>query len=221
MAVTPITALPPPPQRIDEPANFIAKADALVAALPQWTTQVNALGVEVQEQASEAATAAANSLGAAVAALSAANFVGEWASLSGSLSIPASVAHNGDVWLLLSNTANVAGIEPGVSANWLNITSQAWQPVQTSNFNAVPFRKYPCDMSGGGFGTTLPANPRAGDMFTFHAYGGDNEFLINHAGNTITFKGQNIDPAGDGNLILENGNTVILVATDTTTLEVT
>lgn len=40
-----ITALPPYPQRND--ADFPDKADAHVAALPTWTSQVNALGVDV------------------------------------------------------------------------------------------------------------------------------------------------------------------------------
>lgn len=37
----PITALPTPPSRSDTPANFVTKADAFIAALPQFITEAN------------------------------------------------------------------------------------------------------------------------------------------------------------------------------------
>lgn len=42
MAVPQIATLPTPPVRSDAPADFSAKADAFVAALPAFTTQANA-----------------------------------------------------------------------------------------------------------------------------------------------------------------------------------
>lgn len=39
-----ITTLPTPPSRSDQPADFISKADAFIASLPQFVTELNSLG---------------------------------------------------------------------------------------------------------------------------------------------------------------------------------
>lgn len=54
----------------------------------------------------------------AASAASSANFKGYWSSLTGALAIPASVSHNGSLWLLLSNVADVTAHAPGVSSSW-------------------------------------------------------------------------------------------------------
>ncbi len=119
-----ITALPTPPSRSD-PANFAARGDAFMSALPTFATEANALQADVNEKqvsASESAAAAAISLSetqiASQAALAAANFKGHWNTLSGTLNKPASVIHGGKFWILLNNLVNVATSEPGVSADW-------------------------------------------------------------------------------------------------------
>jgi hypothetical protein len=69
--MTTITALPTPPSR-DDSANFPARADDFMAALPTFATEANLVAAEVNAlsdlSASSAATAsaAANSVGAAV-----------------------------------------------------------------------------------------------------------------------------------------------------------
>lgn len=55
-------------------------------------------------------------------AASTANYKGEWSSLSGALSIPATVRHEDALWMLVSSAADVTAIEPGVSAQWVNVT---------------------------------------------------------------------------------------------------
>ena len=113
MAITP---LPTPPLRSDDPVTFASRADALLSALPAFVTEVNALGIDT---AGASAAAAAASEAAAAAS---ANFVGQWADLTGALNVPATVEHGGVVWLLLADLADVTASEPGVSADWLVVT---------------------------------------------------------------------------------------------------
>lgn len=54
----------------------------------------------------------------AAIAIAAANFKGNWSSLTGPLAVPASVYHAGEFWILLTNIASVAANTPGVSASW-------------------------------------------------------------------------------------------------------
>lgn len=54
----------------------------------------------------------------AAIAIAAANFKGNWSSLTGPLAVPASVYHSGEFWILLTNIASVAANTPGVSASW-------------------------------------------------------------------------------------------------------
>jgi hypothetical protein len=62
-----ITALPTPPSR-DDPANFSARADAFLGALPTFATEANALATQVNGYASDAAASAAAAAAAAGAA---------------------------------------------------------------------------------------------------------------------------------------------------------
>jgi len=59
----PITALPTPPSRTDA-ANFSARADAFLGALPTFGTEANALAVEVNGYASNAAASASTAVNA-------------------------------------------------------------------------------------------------------------------------------------------------------------
>jgi hypothetical protein len=126
MAITP---LPPAPQPSDSTSEFNSKAFAFVGALDGFVTQTNALALEVESDALDAAAseaAAAISVteaeNAASASASSANFKGEWSTLSGALAIPASVSQNGTIWVLTESVANVATEVPGVSSKWIAAT---------------------------------------------------------------------------------------------------
>lgn len=67
-----ITPLPPAPQRTDGPTAFPIKADAWVAALANWTTQVNAVTVTINGQVIAVNTNRANAESAAIDAQSSA-----------------------------------------------------------------------------------------------------------------------------------------------------
>lgn len=123
-----ITPLPTPPSR-EDPNNFAERADALLAALVQFVTECNATAADINADessaASSAATATAKAGDAAAArdiAMAAVNYKGLWSSLSGALTIPASVYHAGSVWMLTQNIGSVSAETPGVSSNWINVT---------------------------------------------------------------------------------------------------
>ena len=124
-----ITPLPSAPLPADSTTEFNAKAFAFVGALGPFVTEANALALEVENDAvaaaaSEAAAAisAASAASAATASASAANFKGEWSTLSGALAIPASVSKSGTIWALTESVADVAAEVPGVSAKWIAAT---------------------------------------------------------------------------------------------------
>lgn len=81
-----VTTLPSAPQRNQTPAVFAANADALVAALPTFVTEVNAMQADVTTKQSQAETSAAAALvseqGAAASynAVTAATGVTKWIS---------------------------------------------------------------------------------------------------------------------------------------------
>lgn len=54
-----ITTLPTPPSRANSPADFAAKADALLSALPNFVTEANALADDVTTKQTTASSAAA------------------------------------------------------------------------------------------------------------------------------------------------------------------
>lgn len=108
-----INALPPAPSRTD-PANFAARSDALLGALAGFVIDANALQTNVNAQAAAASTAQSMR----DAAQASANYKGIWASMTGALSIPASVYHDNNFWILTSNLADVTTAQPGISALW-------------------------------------------------------------------------------------------------------
>ncbi len=117
-----ITALPSAPLPTDNTATFNSKAFALVAALNAFVTEANALGVDSNADALSAAADAITAANASLAAVGAANYKGEWSTLAGALAIPASVSHNGGIWVLKANLADVTAAVPGVSSQWLSAT---------------------------------------------------------------------------------------------------
>lgn len=114
-----ITPLPDAPLPTDTPDAFNTKAFTMLAALDGFVTEFNNVVPDIE-----------GAIPASQAAVSSANYKGEWSTLSGALSIPASVSYGGGVWLLITNTSNVVSDVPGVSAKWL-LVSKFNNPVFT------------------------------------------------------------------------------------------
>jgi hypothetical protein len=127
-----IDALPSAPLPTDNTATFNSKAFALVAALNTFVNQANALGIAVDADAVSAAADSITAANASLAAVGAANYKGEWSTLTGALNIPASVSHNGGVWVLKANLADVTTAVPGVSNQWLSATFSTGKAIAMS-----------------------------------------------------------------------------------------
>jgi hypothetical protein len=137
------------PQTSD-PANFDARADTLLGtALPAfrdsvntWAGQANSTATTINANAVAAAASAASATSSETAAVAAANFAGAWANLTGALNIPASVSHNDEVWLLLTDLPDVTASEPSSgNSDWLTLSPSAFDIgdlKQSSNDLSVP-----------------------------------------------------------------------------------
>ena len=75
---------------------------------------------------------AASISGALNNGLATVNYKGQWNLLTGALDTPASVSHVGSTWLLLNNLADVTLSEPGITADWRNLTGFSYAEL-TSN----------------------------------------------------------------------------------------
>lgn len=67
-----------------------------------------------------------------------ANLKGAWSSLTGAIAKPASVSHNGAIWGLLNNLADVTTSQPGVTADWVWVSGAFPTQRINSNTTAVP-----------------------------------------------------------------------------------
>lgn len=123
--MTTVSSAPALPSR-GVPSTFSTLFEAFLSWIKNsFVPEVNAVAGEVNANATTASTAASTATAAAgtassasALAVAAANFKGAWSGLSGALNTPASVAHNGRLWMLLSNLVNVAAKTPGVDAEW-------------------------------------------------------------------------------------------------------
>ncbi len=91
-------------------------------------------------------------------ALAAANFVGQWNSLTGPLSPPAATFWSGKYWLLLNYVFNVAAAEPGVSSAWAElVVGNVLGPVSATVSEIPSFQTADGKTLRGGSGLLVPA----------------------------------------------------------------
>lgn len=113
----------PPDKFGGDPVAFDA---AMQAHLGWHTTAIAQMNLQNAENNAINANVNAQTLlatAAGAAAVAAANFKGNWADLTGALTVPASVLHNGQLWQLTANLANVTTATPGVSASWFPVSN--------------------------------------------------------------------------------------------------
>jgi len=124
-----ITPLPSAPSRAD-PATFATKADAWVAGIGTWTTETNAVAVEVNNNtnsaASSASTATTKANEAAASALASANSANAVKWVSGTTYSIGTVVFSPITFLTYRRkTAGAGTTDPSAdSTNWQLITSQ-------------------------------------------------------------------------------------------------
>jgi hypothetical protein len=169
----------PVPTRADR-ATFAPRADVTMSELPVRVTQMNA-AIAAINAAADAIDVAEDSAGlSAATAVGAANFKGEWSTLSGALAIPAAVSHNGVVYILLASTANVALITPGVSSQWLPVLTLPLYTLPILQANAGYVAASAMEVLGA---TDADSLLTGGSAPTYGAYSGSN-FVISSGAST-------------------------------------
>ncbi|QBQ56197.1 hypothetical protein [Nitrosococcus wardiae] len=119
MAAPTITALPDAPERGESFSTFTSKANSFVDALSTFVSETNTVSEHVEDKGTTAENAASEATASRDAALAVANFEGEWADLTGSLSVPAAVRHDNIYWMLLNDLADVTASEPAAgNSDW-------------------------------------------------------------------------------------------------------
>lgn len=209
-----ITALPTPPSR-DDPANFSARADDFLGALPDFATEANQLATDVNNKAVEAAHDANEAAQSAQTALTAANtvlgataFKGAWSNLTGVLNVPATVFHLGQYWILQQNLPNVAAVQPGTDlTKWVPLVAGAAPAVTiVTDTVAVPGIRYLFGASN--VKLTLPAALQKNDYFGFVDLVGDKTCTIDFNGHKFRSREVSIVtvdiPFAGGNMTYED-----------------
>lgn len=106
MPIVPLTPLATPPDPNDR-STFDARAYPFTVSQQTMVGEFNANVPALNDVAT-----------AASGALAASHYKGAWATLTGPLAIPATVVHNGSLYMLLESVADVTAEVPGVSAKW-------------------------------------------------------------------------------------------------------
>lgn len=132
------------PNKDMDPVEFNQRSEAVTLQMPGWSEDLQALGnvghlnaISSMEFAADSqgfAQAAADRLGdvqtAANGAFAAANYKGEWSTLSGALNVPATVTHLGRLWYLKLNLANVTSQAPALGSTY-------WGEVSRNDFTVL------------------------------------------------------------------------------------
>lgn len=172
LAPTTVPSLPVWPNLDDAETVFDTKADAVGTAMPGTVTAINAIALNMLNNAQYVEAQATTGLASS-------NFKGNWSSLTGALNMPASVYHAGVYWQLTANLANVTTATPGVSGSWLSLQ-------QGSNRNVIINGGFTINQRGYVSAAALAAGFAGHDRWKAGASGGDYSFTQLNSDTTIT-----------------------------------
>lgn len=176
----PIVAVPPirdlgtvPNNNMDE-ATFNVTAENFTTQMAPWGGDVKAVAESAKTNAeysnqrandsnTSAETAAARLVDvqtAANGAFAAANYKGEWSTLTGALNVPATVTHLGRLWYLKLNLANVTTQAPALgSTYWGEVSRNDFTVYACPAGTTIAADRGMYRMSSGSSVLQLPANP--------------------------------------------------------------
>lgn len=194
-----------PNNNMDE-ATYNVTAENFTGNMPPWGSDVKAVADSAKtnaeysnQRAGDANTAAETAAArladvqtAANGAFAAANYKGEWSTLTGALNVPATVTHLGRLWYLKLNLANVASQTPTLgSAYWGEVSRNDFTvlPCPAGSTNAVDRGLYV--MSSASSVLVLPANPADGVVVAAVNTSGTLTPSINRNGKTILGDAEN------------------------------
>jgi hypothetical protein len=202
MTAPTVSPLPTPPSRQD-PETFADRSDAFIGALPLFQTEINTLGVYVEDKATEvtvsASEAASDAAIASAAATTAVNAANAEAWVSGTSYAAGDVVYstlNYQTYRCAQATSGTT--DPSADAvNWVSLGSEGRYLIKTTTYSASAKQKLGLDVTSGPFTVTMPANPVAGDYVLFVITGGD------AATNNVTVDGNTNTINGDATLTVD------------------
>lgn len=207
-----------------EPTTFDEDADYFASFISTMYAPYNAFGVYFDALADttegyrdEAALSASNAFTSAENAASTSGYMGLWSAQTGAASKPYSVGHEGGVWALNVDLADVTLSEPSNgNSDWQFISGNRWQSLTASttlNANA----QYYIDATVSAVDLTQPSF-LMNDFIVIKVSKGSTETVrLLNPSNTIIF--ENGELLSGDNLVINAGSTVHLVAKTTNILE--
>lgn len=218
----PITPLPTPVPTRDDPANFAARGDAFLAALPTFATEMNAEAAAVNANAVSAATSAATATAAEQAATAAAG-ASIW--VSGTTYAVGNVRFDPVNFLSYRRTTAGAGTtRPGLDAtNWTQVAGTGNVTLNGGPLaglrNLVINGNFSINQRGYVSGTaTSGANQYTLDRWRVVTSGQSATFTASGAGNLVTAPAGGLEQVIEGASIA--GGTYVINWTGTATCTV-
>ena len=131
------------PLRTQDQTTFSTNTGALLTWWPTSVVEMNTALDFVDDKSNEAETLSTSAASISNSIISAANFKGEWSSLTGALTVPSTVYHSGTYWQLLDDIADVTLSEPTlINTDWALSAQSAGRVVIQSPFTLVQTGRY-------------------------------------------------------------------------------
>ena len=131
------------PLRTQEQEELNTNTADLLTWWPTSVPEMNTALDFVNDKSIEAETLSTSAASISNSIISAANFKGEWSSLTGALTVPSTVYHSGTYWQLLDDIADVTLSEPTlINTDWALSAQSAGRVVIQSPFTLVTSGRY-------------------------------------------------------------------------------